>query len=177
MVKLDITIDGKSKTYKIPEKWEEITVGQYQDIVTIDPELKGVFLSIKLANLILSIPEEEIEDLPIEEFNNILDKMSFLNTEVVKKNKEFVKLNDELYYFKKDFNKLTTGEVASIDMILSDAEGNWYAVMDKLLCIYLRKEGETKFKTEFMQRAPLFKALPITDVINLFFSFSNGETA
>ena len=94
-------------------------------------------------------------------------------------NIDFIELGDDKYYLKKDFSQLTMGEVISIDTILSEANGNIYKVMDKLLCIFLRKKKENgnleAFKSEFMERRWGFRDIKISKVFNLFSFFLNGN--
>lgn len=177
MKTLEIKVNGELTEFKLPEKWQEISVADYQQIVSVDTELKGLFLSIELVTKITGISRDIINDLDLEDFNLILDTMSFLNSDVPKLPKSSVKIGDETYHIIKDFNKLKIGEIASIDMILSEAEGNFYKVMPKLLCIYLRKAGENKFDAKFLEREELFKRLPITDVIDVFFHLTDGKTS
>jgi hypothetical protein len=179
MTDLKLTIDGVERDYKIPDSWNDITVEGYQKIVNMPKDLTGVFLSIELAIRMTGMSREIIEELPIEEFNKILDRMTFVNSEMGDHLKESVEIDGETYFFKKDFTKLTTGEVASIDLILNSSDNNWYNVIEKLLCIFLRKkvDGELeKFKSEMMDRADKFKRLKITDVQPIFFYFSSGVT-
>ena len=175
MKTLEIKVNGELKEFSLPEKWNEITVETYQKITDIDTELRGVFLSIELVSIVTGLSRDLIDDLDIEDFNLILDTMNFLNRDVPKLPKKSVKIDGDTYHIKKDFNKFKVGEIASIDMILSEAEGNFYKVMPKLLCVYLRKAGEEKFDSEFLSREELFKKLPITDVIDLFFHSTDGK--
>jgi hypothetical protein len=178
MTELKLMIDGLEKTYNIPTTWDDITIQTYKKIVNIPSEVKGVFLSIELAIRLIGLDRDTIEELPIEEFNKILEQMTFINEELKAELAESIEVGGETFYFKKDFSKLTTGEVASIDLILQSAEGKWYDVIEKLLCIFLRKKvGDEleKFKSEMMDRAELFKDLKIKDVQPIFFYFSSGE--
>jgi hypothetical protein len=88
-------------------------------------------------------------------------------------------LGDDKYYLKKDFSQLTMGEVISIDTIMAEANGNIYKVMDKLLCIFLRKKKENgnleTFKPEFMERRWGFRDIKISKVFNLFSFFLTGN--
>lgn len=177
MTKLEILVDGKELVYDIPTQWSEITVSDYKKIVGLNTELKGMSLSIELVSQMLNISTDIINEFDIEDFNKVLDNMAFLNTEVPKLPRTKVTIDEVTYHVKKDFNKFKTGEVASIDMILSEVDNNFYLAMDKLLCVYLRKEGEEKFNPDFLNRAPLFNQLPITEVIDLFFHLTNGKTS
>lgn len=177
MTTLEIKVDANQMVYNIPTTWHEITVADYKKIVSLNPDLKGIAQSIELISQILDIKTEIINDFDIEDFNKVLDTMSFLNEDLPKLPRTRVEIDGETYHVKKDFNKFKTGEVASIDMILQEADGNFYLVMDKLLCIYLRKEDEDKFNPEFLNRASLFSKLPITEVIDLFFHLTDGKTS
>ena len=70
------------------------------------------------------------------------------------------------------------GEVISLELIMKEADGNLFKMMDKLLCIFLRKKKNNgkleTFKPEMMSRAELFKKAPISKVYNVFSFFLIG---
>jgi len=116
----------------------------------------------------------------VEDFEKLMEVFKFTTKELEAINVESIELEGEVYYLKSDFSQLTMGEVISIETILQSADGNLFKVMDKLLCIFLRKKKENgnleAFKGEFMNRVSIFQKAPITKVYNLFSFFLTGGT-
>jgi hypothetical protein len=70
------------------------------------------------------------------------------------------------------------GEIISIETLLTQSNNNLFLVMDKLLCVFLRKKNSKgnleSFKGEFLDRAPTFSKLPVSKVFNIFNFFLDG---
>ena len=68
-------------------------------------------------------------------------------------------IGEDEYFLQVDFNKFTTGEIITIEMILKKADNNIYQVMSELLCVFLRKKNGDKFekfKTKMLERKEIF---------------------
>lgn len=177
MKKLNLTIDDESREYNIPDNWSEVTVstlqklGQYQ----LD-DMTEIEQSVKTISTLLGIDEDDVMMIPIDEFHKISDEVSFLNSDIESNPKDEIELNGETYYVKKDYSKLTTGEVVSIDTIMKKYDQNLMPAMAELLCIFLRKKkpnGKLEgFKNSFMDRAELFGDINVAEVYDLFINFS-----
>ena len=72
------------------------------------------------------------------------------------------------------------GEVISIETLIGSTD-NFIKVMDKLLCVFLRKKKENGkleiFKNNMMERDVMFRQLPVSQVINIFSFFLDGVTS
>lgn len=181
MVKVNLEIDDEVKEYSLPESWDDVTIEEFIKIFSFDRnDLTPIELSVKVINILTGIDEETILMIDVDNFNKINETIKFTGKDVVPVNCEYVELNGEKYYLKSDFSQLTMGEVISIEILLQSADGNLFKVMDKLLCIFLRKKKENgkleTFKGEFMNRADLFKTTPISKVYNIFSFFLDGGT-
>jgi hypothetical protein len=93
--------------------------------------------------------------------------------------KDYIKIGDEDWWIKKDFDKLTVGERISIDTILM--EGGVEENFDKMLTLFLKKKdanGELEtYRTSHMNRVELFrKEVNFMDVKNIMLFFSTGIT-
>lgn len=180
MTNLNLIIDDEELNFKIPDNWNDVTVGQYQEIIKIDKtNLTDIEILTKLLNTLTNIDEELIYQLPISEFNKIVTILEFTKDEIKITPKDFIIINGEEYWLKKDFESLTLGETISIEAIIKDK--NIEEEIDKLLCVFLRKKKENgkleSFKNEFMERVELFKTIPISDIHNILVFFSNGRTS
>ena len=93
--------------------------------------------------------------------------------------KEYLLVEGDKYYLKKDFSQLTLGEQASIEIILKKYDGKLENAISELLCIFLRKKRDNgkleKFKNSFMGRSEMFNDVMIADVHNIFIFFLTGR--
>jgi len=181
MIKINLEIDDEVREFNLPQNWDEVTIGDFVKIFSINKENLTQFeVAIKTINILTGIDEETIMMMNVNDFESMTENLMFTKTDITPINVDSIELNGEVFYLKNDFSQLTMGEVISIETILQSADGNLFKVMDKLLCIFLRKKKDNgkleNFKGTFMSRADLFKTAPITKVYNIFSFFSNGGT-
>jgi len=181
MIKINLEIDDEVKEYSLPESWDELTIGDFVKLFSFNRDgLTRVELYVKIINILTDIDEELVMMMNVEDFEKLMEVFKFTTKELEAINVESIELEGEVYYLKSDFSQLTMGEVISIETILQSADGNLFKVMDKLLCIFLRKKKENgnleAFKGEFMNRVSIFQKAPITKVYNLFSFFLTGGT-
>lgn len=181
MVKINLEIDDKTTEYNLPENWDEVNIEQFCKIWEFDrQEMNTLQFATRIISSFTDIDEEVILDMQYTDFHKLCDILKFTQTEFQpEKNVEYIEIEGEKYFLKSDFSQLTMGEVISIETIIESGAGNIYKVMDKLLCIFLRKKKENgnleTFKGEFMSRSELFKKLPISKVFTLFSFFLTGN--
>lgn len=178
---LELIIDGQKKEYKVPENWGEVSLEVFEQIASVSLDGGNDMLeSIKLLCSVTGMSMEDAYLLPIDELPQILEVLKFANNPVDEKEVESVIIEGEEYFLKKDFDKMTTGEVLSIDMISKKHEGKIEKGMSEMMCVFLRKKVDGKlepFKAEFMERAELFrKNVMVSDIYQMFLFFSNGES-
>lgn len=179
MINLKLEIDDNVREFNLPENWDEVTIGDFVKLFSFNREgLTTIELSVKVINILTGIDEELVMMMNITDFEKLVEVFNFTTKELEPVNVESIELEGEVYYLKSDFTKLTMGEVISIETILQSADGNLFKVMDKLLCIFLRKKKENgkleAFKGEFMDRVNIFQNAPITKVYNIFSFFLTG---
>lgn len=180
MVKLNLEIDGENKTYDIPTQWDDVTVDKFIEIVKLDEkkDINDLEKVMELMNILTTIPKDDVELLPVESFMKIQNNFSFVKTDVDKKGKESIVIDGEEYFVKNDFNDLTMGESITIETLLKEVDNPMY-ILDKMLCLFLRKKKENgkleSFKTTFLtDRIDIFRKAPITSVYDNLIFFSNG---
>lgn len=179
MKKVTIEIDDEVKEYNLPSNWDEITLDEFIRLFSIDrTDLNPLEMSVKTIEILVGIDEEILLMMKSSDFELLATELSFTTQDVTPVNVEFITLNGEEYWIKKDYNQLTMGEIISIETILESADNNIFKVMDKLLCIFLRKKKENgkleTFKGEFMERATLFRKTPVSQIYNIFNFFLLG---
>jgi hypothetical protein len=179
-IKLELTIDDENNSYSIPTNWDDVTVGQFCELFSFNREGKNELeISIQIISIFTKIPEDDIYMLSPEQFSEISKLIDFTSKEIDTELTDYVEIDNNKYYVKKDFSSLTMGEIISIETIMSQGENGLLSVMDKLLCIFLRKKKDNgnleAFKNNFMERADTFKNIPISGVYKIFGFFSDGE--
>jgi hypothetical protein len=180
MVELELTIDDEVTKCNIPESWADVTVGDYMEISKLDNTGKtDIELLVSILTILLGIEDELIYMLPVAEFNRVAAYLKFTNEKIETSNVDYIELDGEKYFLKKDFEQLTMGETVSIELLLEKNDNKVETAMNQLLCIFLRKKKENgkleTFKNSFMERAEQFKKISIIDVHNLFLFFSIGS--
>jgi hypothetical protein len=180
MITLNVELEEETKEYFIPENWQEIKVSQFGAIIEAQDtdNLSGIEKAIKVMKAVTDIEEDIIYQLAIDDFNKIVDVLSFTNTPIEPENKESIIVDGEEYFLKKDFDKLLLGEIISIELIMEKTQGNIFKSIEELLCIFLRKKKENgklePFKSDMMLRANKFKEISITDIYQLMLFFLNS---
>jgi len=182
MIKLNLTIDDEAKSFNIPQSWSDVTVGTYEKLANIDKANENEFqMAIDVLCAMTDISLDDAYALPVDRMPEILEQIKFTNTEIPSTDKEFILIDGEEYYLKKDFTQLTNGEVISLELLNKKHENNIEKAMAEMLCVFLRKKKENgnleSFKNSFMERADLYREkVSIADVYNMFLFFSSGKT-
>lgn len=180
MITINIEIDEEIKSYDFPTSWEEVSVEQFVRIFT-DKSVSENPLSatIKIVSAISGIDEDILMLMDIEDFKSLSKNLSFIEDQLEVKNIEYIELEGEKYYLYQDFNKLTTGEIITIETLMDSKNGNIYEVMGELLCVFLRKKTESgkfeKFKTDMLKRKDLFMKAKISEIHHIFNFFLTGR--
>jgi hypothetical protein len=179
MVKLELEIDDIMTEYMIPENWDEVTVKQFCDLfATSDEGLNEIQKVVRIVSVFTNIKFDELMMMTPDDFQMISKVITFITKELEGENVESIEVDGEEFFLKQDFEKLTMGEILSIDTLLQQNENNLLKVMDKLLCIFLRKKNKSgnleSFRNEFMLRSEKFSTISITKVHNILSYFSNG---
>ena len=151
-----------------PRSWNDITLKQLQDIQKLysgDNQTERNI--IDYIHILTNHTREEVEALPYEFTERLLEEMSFLLTPLpeVKPSTE-VYVNGEKYVANTQ-EKMRTGEFVATQMALQNDANNYAAI----LAIIARKEGEkydSKFENETLaERIELFKQAKALDVLPL----------
>jgi hypothetical protein len=119
MIEVKIETDEDVMVYQFPENWDEVTVEKFCNVYRTNYENYTEFeSSIILLSALSGIEREVIEMMDVDDFKMLLDKLKFIKEEVVKTDVESIKIGEDEYYLHSDFNKFTTGEIITIEMIL-----------------------------------------------------------
>lgn len=182
MVNVNIILDGEEMNFSIPNSWDEVTIKQASLIEEIDREEVNTELKlyIEWLKILSGMSKDIILQMTPVQFNEIKEQLLFLSEVPTGKTVESVVIDGEEYFLLTEYDKLTMGEIISLDTLLEPYDGQiTTGNMNELLCVLLRRKKENgkleSFKADFMSRAKKFEEVKITDVKNLFLFFYNGE--
>lgn len=176
MISVNIELEEETKSYEFPTSWDEVSVEQFMRVFKAsDTKYEGILGSVKVLSAISGIDDEILMAMDINDFKLLADQLSFVNQEVPKKDVDYIEVDGDKYYLYSDFNKFTTGEIITIELLLEQGGGNIFPVITDLLCVFLRRKKEDgtfeKYNTNFMNRKELFKNVPISQVFHIFAFF------
>ena len=151
--------------WNLPTSWDEVTLEMFQKIEKYYSDKDKNFDVRDVLDIFTSHTKDEINELPIEFTEKLMNKLSFLTTQPnFGEPKPSIEIDGEKYTVNV-MEKLKTGEYVAVDTVIKADQHN-YAAMLAILC---RKDGEiydSKFEAEvFEDRQKLFEKQPITKVM------------
>lgn len=161
---MENTIDFGEWT--VPVSWDEITLKQYQDIERLyEGKDESSFDVRKVLHILTNHTEDEVNMLPIDFLEKIMEKLSFITKPIKEEEpRNWIDIDGDRYMVHTE-NKLKTGEYISSDTVLKGDKHNYSG----LLAILCRKDGElydSRFEAEVLDdRIRLFENQPITKVL------------
>jgi len=141
---------AKKFEIEIPTSWDDITIGHYIQLRPIlATEMNDVSKVINILCVLTGKKREEIKELSVKQYHQLVKKMAFLKTELPKelKKRRFL-VGGKWYEFKYEANKLLFGEYVNIMEILQKANNNEeviYENLHKILTIICRPVYKTMF--------------------------------
>lgn len=161
------------KEWIVPVSWDEITLEKYQKIEEFYEDKEKKFDIREALHILTDKTEDEVNELPVEFLEIILDKLSFLQFPPNDgKPTNQIDIDGETYIVNTQ-NKLKTGEFIATETILKDDSHNYAAI----LAVLCRKEGEiydSKFENEVIEdRVKMFEKQPITKILPIIGFFMN----
>jgi len=124
----------KKITFTLPTTWEDITLEKYINLrPVLQTEQKPIERIINTLCVLTGEKKEVIKDISLEQYNELIKKMKFLETELPKtlKAKRF-KVGGKWYEFQLDAKKLLFGEYISAMELLQDAANNEEVIFNNL---------------------------------------------
>ena len=180
MIEVNIELEGTNHIYNVPENWDEVTVEKFMNVYRHkNPNNNELLGAVNLISALSDIDTSVLLQMDIDDFKNLASKITFITNEVPRTDTDYIELGDDKYYLYSEFNKLTTGEVITIETLLDSVDFDVHKIMADLLCLFLRKkdsEGKyEKFTTDMLKRKELFLQVPITQIYHVFGFFLAGE--
>lgn len=152
-----------------PTKWDDIDLGTYQDLERFYEGKDEKFDIRKVIHILCHKTEDEVNSLPIDFLENIMEKLIFLQEKPTEEEpRNWVDIDGERYTVHTE-NKLRTGEYIASDTVIKGDRHNYAA----LLAILCRKDGEiydSRFENEVLEdrvkmweKVSVVKVLPIVN--------------
>lgn len=174
-----MNINENIKEENMPKEktWSDITIGQYQEIMSIETESE-ITRFIESVAIILDLDPADIRDLTLKEFKNLQSEMSFLSEQPTADVRKRFELDGVVYALEPDMNLMTAGVFIDAEQFKREPIQNLHRTV-ALIYRPLISENKSGYKIEshkaegFEKRAELFrKELSIEVVIGAVFFFS-----
>ena len=122
---LNLTIEDQS--FVLAESWSEITFSQYITIINIttDESLNEILKAVKVISCISDKPEaceKCLLNISREDFESLGDHFEWTKRKIEQDSvqKEFLEIDGKTYKIKKEYNKLTLGEMISVETLIAN---------------------------------------------------------
>lgn len=151
----------------IPTSWHDITLDMFSDIERYYEDKSKNFDIREVLHIITGKSKDEINALPSDFLDMILNKLLFLNEKPdTGEPRNWIMVDGEKYIVN-TFEKMKTGEYVSFDMAMKNDKHDYSSFM-AILC---RKQGEpydSKYEAElFEERKKMFGKVPVMDVMSV----------
>lgn len=149
----------------IPTSWNDITLDMFSDIERYYADKDKNFDIREVLHILTGKSKDEINALPSNFLDIILNKLSFLSEKpYTSEPRNWIVVDGEKYIVN-TFEKMKTGEYVSFDMAMKNDKHD-YSTFMAILC---RKQGEiydSKYEAElFEERKKMFGKVPVMDVM------------
>ena len=159
--------------WTVPTSWDDITLKTYQEIERYYEDKDKDFDLREVIHIITNHTIDEVNALPVEFLDSIMEKMAFLQESPSnEKPTNSVEIDGEKYTVHTE-NKLKVGEYIAADTAMKGDMHNYAALM-AILC---RKDGEiydSKFENEVLEdRIKMWEKQPVTKILPVVGFFLN----
>jgi len=162
---------------KTPNSWNDITVGQYQELLLVETENK-ISQSIEKIAIICDCDPEDIRALPYGEYLKLSEKLSFIDVEPKGEVETKLEIDGIVYGLEPEMNLMSAGVFTDGEQFKQDPIVNLHLTL-ALIYRPITKDLDDSYEIEphkaqgFEKRANLFRdRLSIQTVLGacLFFS-------
>jgi len=175
----DIKLNGKK--YSVPQSWDEVTLEMQMKVSADSDAIQSDTLKkYSILSGYAGIPIDVLKHAKITDLQQLFKAIEFINTELP--NTEIIEFdfNGKHFYCGQNLIDMEFQDFISIENTLSEYSGNTYNALPTILAIMckLKKDNgvlETIDDYNVLDRAILFKKLPITIAHQLSLFFSRSE--
>lgn len=177
-----IDINTKDKVYKIPNRLSELTISQYQEIMSLPKDITKYQRMSMILGELGEIPQEVIDSLPSQYVVQILNNINLMLTNIEEPLHDTVEIDGKEYKFEDeidgirfdqfiDLYEMTNGETTSIKNLHMVCAILYREIISKnKKGIYKTKEYLIK---DVKEQGKIFKELPMDVAYGVLFFFLN----
>lgn len=159
--------------WKVPTKWDDLTLKQFQEIERYYSDKDRKFDARDVIHILCDKSVDEVNALPMSFTEDIMEKLMFLQERPNEEKPSNSVMVDGVKYSINAMEKLKTGEYIAIDTALKSDRFD-YASFFAIMC---RREGEvydSRYEAElFNDRREMWLSQPITKLFPLIAFFLN----
>lgn len=157
------TIDlGK---WVIPKNWEDISLLKFQQIKKFYNETDNAFDVRQVLHILCDKTMDEVNELPVEFLDIILEKLSFLNEQPKTEEPTNSIIIDGQLYQVNVMEKMKTGEYVAADSAMKNDKDDFASIL-AILCRKPDEKYDSRFEAElFEERKKMFEEQPITKIL------------
>ena len=139
-MKVKVKKEGKKKTYKIVDSWEEVTLEKWVQLVLGKKKSKTEEAKETIKAL-STLPIKLVEEMSLSDVAAIFERLS--NLQVKGELKKVFEIDGKEYGFLPDLDEITLGEWADLEHYIKDGlEKNIHKIMAVLFRPVTSKEGK-----------------------------------
>lgn len=160
----------------VPEKWEDLNLKQFQDIMRLYEATDNKPDIIDLISIITNKDKEIIKQLPMDFIDKIMVRLMFLNEPIKTDNSNKITIDGEEYIIN-HMEQLKFMEYVDVNTLLDNDKLNYAGILS-ILC---RKKGEI-YNDDYINnvlpsRLEMYEKQPVTNImplIGFFLLLSNS---
>lgn len=160
----------------VPEKWEDLNLKQFQDIIRLYEATDNKPDIIDLISIITNKDKEIIKQLPMDFIDKIMVRLMFLNEPIKTDNSNKITIDGEEYIIN-HMEQLKFMEYVDVNTLLDNDKLNYAGILS-ILC---RKKGEI-YNDDYINnvlpsRLEMYEKQPVTNImplIGFFLLLSNS---
>lgn len=126
------------------DSYDKLTLGIYRELLAIEKTEDDVSYGIKILSALSDYSEDELMDMPMDEFQSLMAKTSFLNTPMQKLDWKHlgktITINGKKYNVIKDAKKMTAGQYIDYKSYMKDAD-KFIEMLPYILTVFIIPEG------------------------------------
>ena len=122
-MKVKIKKEGKTKQYKLINRWAEVSLEKWLKIIEVETGSKSNE-ALETITALSDIPKQLVKELGIEDVAVIMSRIGELQAEQDSKLKRIIEVKGKEYGFHPDLSSITLGEYADIETFIKDGIEN-----------------------------------------------------
>lgn len=150
------------------DNYNKLSIGKFMEIQDIDfTGMEEIDIQVSLIAILNDMTEDEVMDLPLNDYKDCVRKLKFLATKPEPKTKipKAVKLDGKEYTVIKDIKEMTAGQYIDYQNYLSHKENKY---LPHILSCFIIPKGEKYGDSNLMEIIEIIKTeLPIGIALNM----------